>query len=151
MEAKTCGCCWDPKCMAPALIRWALGVMFLVGGISKIMMGRGFVTGYLVPAFEKTFLPGGLVAAYGYALPYVEAVIGVLLVLGLFRHFALLLTGVTLVSLAFGQILLQQHGTVANIFLYVFMTAAALWMSDHDRWTLGCRGACGTRDEAGTT
>ncbi len=143
MDTKACGC-WDPKSIAPALIRWALGIMFLVGGLSKLMTLGGFVNGYLVPAFSKTFLPGGLVAAYGYALPFVETLIGVLLILGLFRPFALLLTGLTLISLAFGQILIQQHATVASIFIYVFMTAAALWMSDHDTWTLGCRGSCGT-------
>lgn len=145
METKTCGC-WDPKSMAPALIRWSLGMLFLVAGINKLGNPAGFVYGYLAPAFEKTFLPAGLVNAYGHALPYVETAIGVLLILGLFRTFALLLTGVTLISLAFGQILLQQQGTVANIFLYILMTAVALAMSKHDVWGVGycrTRGTCG--------
>jgi hypothetical protein len=69
----------------------------------------------------------------------VEVLLGVLLILGLCRTCALLLSGVTLISLAFGQILLQQHATVANIFVYILMTAIALWMGEHDRWTLdGC-------------
>jgi thiosulfate dehydrogenase [quinone] large subunit len=126
----------DPKSLAPALIRWALGLLFLVGGIGKLMDLGGFVKGYLVPAFEKTVLPGGLVATYGYALPFVEVAIGVLLILGLCRTCALVLTGVTLISLGFGQILLRQHATVANIYVYVLMTAIALWMGEHDRWAL---------------
>jgi thiosulfate dehydrogenase [quinone] large subunit len=139
MKSQTCCNCVDPKSLAPALIRWALGLLFLVGGIGKLMNLGGFVNGYLLPAFEKTVLPGGLVAAYGYALPFVEVLLGVLLILGLCRTCALALTGVTLISLGFGQILLRQHGTVANIYLYVLMTALALWMGEHDRWTLdGC-------------
>jgi thiosulfate dehydrogenase [quinone] large subunit len=123
--------------MAPALLRWALGLLFLVGGLAKLPTVGGFVQGYLVPAFEKTFLPKGLVAAYGYALPFVEVVLGVLLILGLCRHFALLLSGLTLLSLGFGQMLLKEHGTVANICLYVLMTAAALYMGECDCWVVG--------------
>jgi len=115
----------------------------LVAGLGKIGHVAGFVTGYLAPTFEKTALPDWLVAGYGHTLPFVELLIGVLLLLGLFRNFALLLTGVTLLSLAFGQLLLQQAGTVANIMQYVLMAAVALWMSESDTWTLAKRGACG--------
>ena len=132
--------CSDATCMAPALLRWAVGLMFLVAGLSKLPKLGGFVNGYLVPAFEDTVLPGGLVAAYGYVLPFLELILGILLILGICRTLALLLTGLTLLSLAFGQQLLQEHGTVANIFLYILMVAAALYMGDQDRWTLGaCR------------
>lgn len=132
-------CCCEPKSMAAALLRWTLGLLFLVSGVSKIPKLGGFVKGYLVPAFEKTFLPGWMVAVYGYALPFVEFGLGVLLLIGLFRNCTLLLAGATLITLAFGQMLLQQHATVANIFLYILMTAAALVLSDHDRWSRPCR------------
>ncbi len=146
MDAKPC-CCSNPKSLAPALIRWALGVLFLTSGIPKLLGLGGFVNGYLVPAFEKTFLPGGLVAAYGYALPVAETLLGVLLILGLFRTCALALTGLTLLSLAFGQMLLKQHATVTNIFIYVLMTALALWMDEADTLKLSC---CAPREKTGT-
>ena len=124
-----CCCRADPRRVASALLRWALGLVFLIGGIMKLTSGlEGFVHGYLVPAFAKTPLPPVLVTAYGYTLPFVEVVIGVWLILGVLRIPALALTGATLLSLAFGQILLQQHAIVANIFLYVLMAAVALYM-----------------------
>jgi thiosulfate dehydrogenase (quinone) large subunit len=147
MSEKTCCCCVDPRSLAPALIRWAMGVMFLIAGVTKLLKLGGFVKGYLVPAFAATFLPGALVAAYGYALPFVETVLGVLLITGLCRTTALLVTGVTLISLAFGQILLQQTATVANIFMYILMVAAALYMSDRDCWCIPCSKGGKVREE----
>ena len=156
-------CCMDPKTAAPALIRWGLGMLFLVGGIAKVTMLNGFVHGYLAPAFEKTFLPGWLVIAYGYALPFVELALGALLLLGLYRVAALFVTGLTLLSLAFGQMLVQQHATVANIFLYLFLTAVALFLNEYDRWALdvccpvcrpaesGCAGSVAREEETEPT
>ena len=72
-------CCLDPRPAAPALIRWSLGLLMLTSGVSKLMNLGGFVNGYLQPAFEQTFLPGWLTAGYGYALPPIEAALGLLL------------------------------------------------------------------------
>ena len=125
-------------CAGVALLRWALGLLFLVGGVAKLFMLRGFVTGYLVPAFEKTFLPVWLLTLYGYALPFVEAALGIALLLGVCRTTTLLATGLTLISLAFGQMLIQGHAVVANIMLYLLMTALALIFREHDVWGMGC-------------
>ena len=129
-----------------ALLRWALGLMFLVGGVSKLFGITGFVTGYLAPAFAKTFLPGWMVLAYGYSLPFVETLLGVLLLVGCCRRFSLFVTGITLISLAFGQMLLQGHAIVANIMLYILMTAAALFLQEYDRCGWPC--CCEKRDES---
>lgn len=127
------------KCLAVALLRWSLGVLFLMAGVPKLFMLKGFVAGHLVPAFEKTFLPAWLVALYGYALPFVEAGVGILLLAGFYRKTALLVAGVTLISLAFGQMLIQGQGIVANIMFYILMTAAALFGQEYDRWaSVGC-------------
>ncbi len=133
----------DTRCQlnaaAPALLRWALGLLMLTSGIPKLMGLHGFVNGYLIPAFESTFLPGWMIAGYGYALPFVEVLLGLLLILGVCRACTLLLNGLTLLSLAFGQMLIKNHATVGTIFLYVLMTALALWLGEQDTWGLtGC-------------
>jgi len=112
--------------------------MFLMGGVTKLFMLKGFVTGYLVPAFANTFLPVWLLTLYGYALPFVETILGIALILGVCRTPALLVTGITLVSLAFGQMLLQNHVVVANIMLYILMTAVVLLFPQYDGWALPC-------------
>ena len=134
-----------------ALIRWALGLLFLVGGVAKLFMLNGFVTGYLVPAFEKTFLPVWMISAYGYVLPFAETILGVALIVGVCRTTTLLLTGLTLLSLAFGQMLIQGQAVVANIMLFLLMTAVALLFQEHDSWVLpGCRTKCGGTKTEGT-
>lgn len=127
------------KSAGVALVRWALGVLFLVAGVSKLCMLSGFVTGYLVPAFAKTFLPAWMVSGFGYGLPFVETLLGVALLLGLCRTMTLLLAGLTLMTLAVGQMLIQGQGVVANIMLYILMTALVLLHQEHDTWGSTCR------------
>jgi thiosulfate dehydrogenase [quinone] large subunit len=131
---------FEPKFAGVAIGRWALGLFFFYSGLVKIMGGvSGFVNGYLVPLFSKTFLPSILVTSYGYVLPYVELILGILLIVGIFRNAVLFLTGLTLISLTFGQMLLQQHAVVANNFIYIFLTAILLFLSEFDGWAFGMK------------
>lgn len=129
-------CCIDGRSAGLAAGRWALGILFFFGGLGKIMGGVGGFVGYLVPAFEKTFLPKILLTGYAYALPWVEVLLGVALILGICRNCVLFTTALTLISLAFGQMLIQQHATVANIFLYLILTIILLIRGDGDNWRL---------------
>jgi thiosulfate dehydrogenase [quinone] large subunit len=137
--------------MGLALMRWGLGLLLLASGLRKLMGLSGFVTGYLVPAFEETILPGWLVTPYGYTLPLVEALLGVLLILGLFRSLTLFVTGLTFLSLAFGQMLLRQNATVANIYLYLTMTGILLYLGEHDRWIVATKSAPETESPTAET
>ena len=131
---------FEPKFAGVAIGRWALGLFFFYSGLSKIVGGvGGFVNGYLVPLFSKTFLPSILVTSYGYMLPYVELALGILLIVGIFRNAVLFLTGLTLISLTFGQMLLQKHEVVANNFVYIFLTAILLFLSEFDGWVFGIK------------
>jgi thiosulfate dehydrogenase [quinone] large subunit len=127
------------RAAALAFGRWGLGVMFLFFGIGKLFALKGFVHNYLLPPFAKTWLPHWLLGPYGYALPFVEVSLGVLLLLGLARNAALIATGLLLLSLLFGQVLLQQPPVVFQNLAYLFFTAALLFFGEHDTWVLpGC-------------
>lgn len=58
--------------------------------------------------FEATFLPASLVLPFGYILPVVEFIVGVLLIAGLFSRFALILGSLAMISLIFGSALIEQ-------------------------------------------
>jgi thiosulfate dehydrogenase (quinone) large subunit len=127
----------DPKNAGMAIARWALGLLLFYGGVGKVMGGvNGFVNGYIVPQFAKTILPPVLVSIYGYILPFAELTLGFLLILGLFRNYTLLLSGLTFISLAFGQMLLQKHEVVATIFIYIAINAALLLLDKYDGWVI---------------
>lgn len=133
MNANCCQC--DGRVCAVALGRWSLGMMFLFAGLGKFP-NVGQFAGYIVKQFEKTWLPEWLLLPYGYALPFLEVGLGALLILGLWRNAVLFVTGLLLISLAFGQMLLQKVESVYNM-MYVFMTAGVLFLDRYDRWVLG--------------
>ncbi len=133
------------RSMGLALLRWGIGLRLLVSGLAKVGDLGGFVNGSILPAFAETILPKWMLVPYAYALPVVELLLGALLILGLFRCVSLFLSGLTFLSLAFGQMLLKQHATVLDILVYLAMTAALLFFGEHDRWILPCPkdDACG--------
>jgi thiosulfate dehydrogenase (quinone) large subunit len=128
---------FDPKSAGVAVARWGLGLLLFYGGLGKFMGGiSGFVNGYLGTQFAKTFLPPVLISIYGHILPFAELTLGFLLILGLFRNYTLLLSGLTFISLSFGQMLQQQHEVVATIFIYIAINAALLFLDEHDGWAI---------------
>jgi thiosulfate dehydrogenase [quinone] large subunit len=134
-NSKCCCCSCDPKAAAVALGRWCLGVLFLFAGLSKLPNPGGFAN-YILETFKDTWLPTWLLIPYAHALPFVEPTLGALLILGLWRTPVLFVTGLLLISLTFGQILLQKFDVVHNNAVYVFVTAAILFLGEHDRWVL---------------
>ena len=127
------------------LLRLSLGLLFLIAGLGKFINGYSGVVSGIVGGFEGTWLPIFMVKPYAYALPFVEVAIGALLVVGFLTRPVLVLTGFTLLSLAFGMMVQGNHGTVSNNLIYVAMTAAALGLSEFNRYSvdrlLGCGGA----------
>jgi len=122
--------------MGSFLTRMALGLLFFFAGLNKFMGPgpEGFMNSIL-DQFSKTFLPPFSLKIYAYLLPFCEVGLGLFLIAGLYRKAVLFLTGLLLLSLGFGQILLGNHDTVASIFLYVFMAGWTLNQTN-DRLTL---------------
>ena len=119
-----------------ALARWSLGIGLLFIGLNKFP-NPGAIAQAIAKPFESSWLPKALLIPYAYALPYLEVVLGILLVIGLWRNAVLFATGLLFLSLTFGQILLQKYDVVSNNMLYVFMTAAVLFLDRYDRWIPG--------------
>ena len=75
--------------IALLLNRLSLGLLFFLAGLNKIRPGwdavKGFVENAVVPNFPKA-LPIEAARAYGYALPFVELILGLTLAVGLFTR-----------------------------------------------------------------
>src|ERR1700743_1890397 len=113
--------------------RALLGVIFMMQGYGKIFT-------YTVPKvyamffkdFEKTFLPKWLIWGTAYYTSYVELICGFLLIIGLFRKYALLLLCIDLLVVCFGHGLMEpiwdlQHVIPRAILLLVVLIAPAEW------------------------
>jgi uncharacterized membrane protein YphA (DoxX/SURF4 family) len=76
------------------VFRIAVGVVFIISGSGKLPEGAAFVN--QVEGFD--LLPNVLARFYGTALPWVEIVIGALLILGLLSRFAAGIGGLAALS-----------------------------------------------------
>lgn len=112
------------------LLRLLLGVLFLFASFGKLANVPGFADG-IVKSFESTMLPKVLVFPYAYALPFVELLLGIMLILGIFTDVALMVSGVTLLSLFFGMLLKGEHVVAANNALYLFINVCAIRWFEH--------------------
>ncbi len=126
----------DARTAAVALGRWCLGLIFLFSGIGKLPAVGQFVRLYLAPEFKNTWVPGAFVAGFGHVLPFLEIAMGALLLLGIFRNLVLFGTGLLLLALVFGQIVLGHAPIMFYNTGYLAFTAALLFLGEHDRWTI---------------
>lgn len=119
--------------MGFALLRVMLGINMLGRSVVRIPQIETFTSG-MAANFADTFLPEPFVLVYAYAIVLTETIIGVLLILGWKTRWALLTMGLLLITLAFGMILQQNFGTVANILVYAFVVSFLLFNTNFDHF-----------------
>jgi uncharacterized membrane protein YphA (DoxX/SURF4 family) len=81
------------------VFRVALGLVFVISGAGKLTEGVKFVD----QVEGANILPHALSRVYGTALPYVEIVVGALLILGLLSRFAAGIGGLAALSFIIGN------------------------------------------------
>src|ERR1700730_10869192 len=107
----------DDMPLAYPLLRVALGFNLFLHVISRLLAGVENFVNSMVKMFQNTALPTAVVVPFGYALPWPEAAIGLLLAVG-FRTREALVSGVLLMlTLTFGTTL-RQDWEVAAIQLF---------------------------------
>jgi len=88
------------------VFRIALGAVFIISGAGKLPELAAFVD----QVEEANILPHALARVYGTALPYVEIVIGALLILGLLSRFAAGIGGLASLSFIVGNSTMLYRG-----------------------------------------
>jgi thiosulfate dehydrogenase [quinone] large subunit len=94
--------------IAYALFRLTFGVNIAFRGIVRIVHGLDLFAGGLLKQFAVTGFPLGAVDAFGHVVPWVETIVGILLILGLWTRGALIVGGLMMTSLTFGTMFLQD-------------------------------------------
>jgi|SRR5947209_3281219 len=118
-----------------ALLRVTFGVVFLFYGVGKFMAGVGNVADSMQQSFAGK-LPSALVLPFLYALPFMEVLFGALILLGLFNTIALVLSGLLLLALTFGTVILGDAPTVAHNLQYVLINFVLLWFADYNGYSI---------------
>lgn len=109
------------------LSRIYIGGILLLAGSDKIFVDgvAGFVQ-YLQGGFGETFLPIFLVTALGYILPFAEFLVGLMLIVGLFRKVSFTGAGILFLLLSQGQFMIEEYATAARNGVYFLVTVFAL-------------------------
>jgi thiosulfate dehydrogenase [quinone] large subunit len=114
------------------LLRLLTGLNFFMHGFARIFTGThlvGFAQG-MVRSMAATPLPSALTLATGYAVPWVELLIGLLLLVGVATRAALTLASLLMMVLMFGVTLKQDWATAGSQLLYGLVLAVLLFARD---------------------
>lgn len=105
--------------IALLLVRLSLGIYLFVAGVNKAFMSGDSLGESAAAWMEKytakipPFLPDIIAIPYGYAIPWLELILGLLLVLGLFFRVTTLATAFLLLSI--GIAVAAEKGSVAGL------------------------------------
>lgn len=122
--------------LAYLLLRITLGMNIAVHGLSRLLGGPSKFAQTLIPMFDKTFLPGWSVYAFGYALPSVETLLGVLVFLGLQTQPGLVGGSMLILVLTFGSTLRQDWQSAGLQLIYAALYSGLLALLRYNRYSL---------------
>src|SRR5713226_4267526 len=120
---------------AYALLRVTLGIIFLFYGIGKFVGGISSFVGGMNQQFSGK-LPAAMVMPFAYFIPFAETISGTLILFGLFTRVGLTLSGLLLIGLTFGLVMLGQAPIVAHNLQYVLLNFVLLWFVDLNRYSV---------------
>jgi thiosulfate dehydrogenase (quinone) large subunit len=123
------------KALAYGTFRLALGVVELMHGLVRLPILAGFAAN-MAKQFEGTILPGWFVYSFGFLLPFVEGLIGLALILGLFTRWALAAASLLFSILLFGTCLRSDWTIVGLQMIYVVAFFIALFLLEHNDYSL---------------
>jgi thiosulfate dehydrogenase (quinone) large subunit len=118
------------------LLRVTLGLNICLHGVARLLAGSANFAAQLVQQFHATPLPQSLVLAFAYTLPWLEAAIGALVLVGLFSRLALRAGAVLMVVLTFGAAMEQDWSAAGFQLIYTLIYAILLAFSGWNRYSL---------------
>ncbi len=108
-----------------ALLRITLGINIARHGISRIVAGPRAFAASLTEEFSSTVLPHFAVLGFGYALPWLEALIGLLILFGALTRVALIAGALLIALLTFGSTLHQDWDIAGLQLIYAIVSTSS--------------------------
>jgi thiosulfate dehydrogenase [quinone] large subunit len=115
--------------------RLPLAMSMLGHGLDRLPKLNSF-SNHVVQQFNNAVLPLVLVEAFSYALPFVELVIGVLLIIGLFTRFSAILGVLTMLALIFGSSMIEQWENVFTQIIYGICFALIYYFEPYNYYSV---------------
>jgi thiosulfate dehydrogenase (quinone) large subunit len=122
--------------LAYLLLRIAIGTNICIHGVSRLLAGPASFAHSLVALFQTTPLPGWSVLVFGLTLPWLEAVLGLMMLVGLRTRLALIGGSLVLIVLTFGSTLRQDWAIAGVQLIYSAVYAALLAFRSRNVYSL---------------
>src|SRR5215471_2628775 len=101
------------RSLAYGLFRFTFGVNVMMRGVVRIVLGRPAFIAYMLAQFKDVpVMPPTFLIPFATVLPYVESVIGLLIILGFKTREALIACSLMIAALTFGT-MLRNDFTIA--------------------------------------
>lgn len=108
--------------IAYAILRLSFGANIMLHGVSRLLNGRPAFLAYLNHYFEHAHLiPASSLPAFGAVLPWVETIVGLLLMIGLFSRVVMIFGALVMLCLVVGTNLAQDWLVSGLQLIYCFL------------------------------
>jgi thiosulfate dehydrogenase (quinone) large subunit len=124
--------------LAYAMLRFTLGLDILIHGLVRLPHLSAFADA-TAKLFVQTPLPEFAVRLFALGLVFVETAVGLLVILGLWTRWALLLGALTMAALVFGTALRSDWDTLAIQMLYALIYAVLIATREYNAYSLDAR------------
>ena len=124
------------KSLAYALLRISLGINFAGHGLIRIHNGIAAFAQTTAEHLAKSPLPSTLTYAFSYAIPFLEAILGLTLILGVFTRTSLVCGAVFMMLLTVGVTANQQWDLASQQLLYSVVFFLLLFFLDENNLSL---------------
>ncbi len=123
--------------IAYTILRVSFGANIMLHGVSRIVMGHAAFLAYLTHYFEKaSYVPVGMLSLFATVQPWVELILGLLLMIGLATRFSLIAGGLVILSLVIGTNLAQDWLVSGLQLIYAFLYYYLLAHLDQNRYSI---------------
>jgi thiosulfate dehydrogenase [quinone] large subunit len=123
--------------IAYTILRVSFGANIMLHGVSRIVMGHAAFLTYLTHYFEKaSYVPVSMLSAFATVQPWVELILGLLLMIGLATRFSLIAGALVIMCLVFGTNLAQDWLVSGLQLIYAFLYYYLLVHLDQNRYSI---------------
>jgi thiosulfate dehydrogenase [quinone] large subunit len=126
----------NDRSLAYALLRISFGINFAGHGLIRIHNGVAAFARTTADHLAKSPLPFSLTYAFSYAIPFLEAILGLTLILGVFTRVALICGAVFMMLLTVGVTANQQWDLASQQLLYSAVFFLLLYVLEHNQFSL---------------
>jgi thiosulfate dehydrogenase [quinone] large subunit len=120
------------RSLAYALLRIAFGINFAGHGLIRIHNGVAAFAQSTAEHLAASPLPHTVAYAFSYAIPFLEAILGLTLILGVFTRIALVCGAVFMMGLTIGTTANQQWDVASQQLIYSIVFFLLLYLIEHN-------------------